>query len=252
MAAQIIWHEPSETDLEPSDLVATVDLPGHEWERRGARFEEVDDGDGEIVRSAAGTCETHAGRISFRIWDYGDEPLTYLLVSGELDERPSLAHLVVRQMVHEGILDPDVEVSMFANYGDIADPALMATAFARAEELEPLGLMWPARATSERAAHVLELQLIQQMRRERRGAAMRGLVLVPITALLAILVSASSLFGEADLPAPFAIVLVGVVLVLVPLVIVTLLMAVRITFRVDAHPLARAWREAFGHREGDS
>jgi hypothetical protein len=176
-ASYVGWRTPDEAPAGNSDLAATVMLSGADWEQRGAQFSWLEDGEGEMVRSAHGTCATSIGDIAFRVWDYGDEPVTYLLVEGQLSERPALAELVVAQMRRAGVLPKDVEVALFADHKpDVKDTGQDDSA-ATLEVLLDRPLM---------RAHTAYARTLRAQRNELLVAAARDLIAVPIALVVTV------------------------------------------------------------------
>lgn len=188
------WLSPADLIKAQSDFAATAMTTGEDWERSGAKFSTIDDGEGEMVRSASGVCATSVGGIAFRVWDYGDEPVTYLLVEGELSERPALAELVVTQMRRAGVLDDDVEVAFFVNHG--------AQREAPARDKKPAELEYlleGAPAVRLREAQVYERTWSAQ-RRELLIEAARDLIALPAAVLVTLGLAISSGFSHWTLP----------------------------------------------------
>jgi hypothetical protein len=189
-AVHMSWLSPDDAIDAKSDLAATVMLSGEGWARRGAKFSSIDDGEGEVVGSASGVCATSVGDIGFRVWDYGDEEVTYLLVEGELSERPALAALVVAQMRRDGVLDKETDVTPFADYGartDVPRHDKPSTA------LEYLLDADARRARVERGVHA---RTLKAQRRELFVAAARDLIVLPIAVVVTLALTLTSGFNN--------------------------------------------------------
>jgi hypothetical protein len=214
-ALHVAWLSPDNAIDTKSDLAATVMLSGEGWERHGAQFSSIDDGEGEIVHSAGGVCTTSVGDIAFRVWDYGDEPTTYLLVEGELSERPALTELVVAQMRRDGILGKEVEVALFANHGTPAETQRYDVPSTELQYL--LEGAYSRRARGERG--VRARALIAQ-RRELVVAAARDLIAVPIALVVTVGLTVTSAFNNwgLSLVPRIGVVALGAILV-IPLLI---------------------------------
>lgn len=76
---RIAWDAPGRSLA--ANPGATLALDRHAWERLGARFSAVDDGQGERPNLATGSMSTSGGPVPFGVLDYG-ESTTYLLVPG--------------------------------------------------------------------------------------------------------------------------------------------------------------------------
>jgi hypothetical protein len=190
-ALHVAWLSPDDAIDTKPDLAATVMLSGEGWERHGAQFSSIDDGEGEVVHSAGGVCTTSVGDIAFRVWDYGDEPTTYLLVEGELSERPALTELVVAQMRRDGILGKEVVVVLFANHGTPPEPQ---TYGAPSTELQYL--LEGAYARRARGERGVRARALIAQRRELVVAAARDLIAVPIALVVTVGLTVTSAFNN--------------------------------------------------------
>jgi hypothetical protein len=217
----VVWLSPEDAVTARSDLAATVALSGEDWERRGARFSTIDDGEGEMVRSASGVCTTSVGDIAFRVWDYGDEPTTYLLVAGELSERPALSELLVAQMRRDGVLDDEVKVAPFADHGALAEAATHDIPSVVLDDL-----LASVHAKRKRAERVTYAPTLKAQRRELVATAARDLIFLPIALVVTLSLSVTAVFSKWGLSlAPRIGLVVLCVFVVVPLLasVVTLL-----------------------------
>jgi hypothetical protein len=233
----VAWLSPDDAIDTKSDLAATVMLGGEGWERHGARFSSIDDGEGEVVQSAGGVCTTSVGDIAFRVWDYGDEPTTYLLVEGELSERPALTELVVAQMRRDGILGKEVEVALFANHGTLAETQRYDMPSTEFQYL--LEGAYSRRARGERGVRARAL-IVQ--RRELVVAAARDLIAVPIALVVTVGLTVTSAFHDwgLSLVPRIGVVALGAILVIPLLVSVVSLLRLslfRDALATRSHPL---------------
>jgi hypothetical protein len=222
-------------------------LSGDDWEQRGAQFSWLEDGEGEMVRSAHGTCATSIGDIAFRVWDYGDEPVTYLLVEGELSERPALAELVVAQMRRVGVLPNDVEVTLFADHKpDVTDPGQDESAATLEALLDrPLKMR----------GHATYVRTLRAQRSDLLVAAARDLIAVPVA--LVVTVGTTVGFGVSNwglsLVPRIGLVALGVLIVVPLLVSVVSLLRLSI-FRhalADSVRNGRYEQESTADRQGE-
>ena len=102
----IRWHdEPQKLEADPA---ATVAVSKEEWEKAGARFVEVDDGQGETPALATGIATTSAGELRFGVLDYSDG--TYLLVPGDAEHRERAMFALLGALHEAGIVDSDEQV----------------------------------------------------------------------------------------------------------------------------------------------
>jgi hypothetical protein len=218
------WVASADTLKPMPDLAATVALGGEEWERRGAKFTVIDDGEGEAVRSASGICATSVGDIAFSIWDYGDEPTTYLLVAGELSERPAFAELVTTQMRRSGLLSDDVEVAPFSDYGS---ESTLATP-PRSITFEDL--FAGAHTGSSRVQQVTRDRALREQKRELVVALARDVILLPVTVLVTLGLSVTSLFGSWHVSSPTSVALIAGSVVLAVLLVASVVEVLRLSF----------------------
>jgi hypothetical protein len=245
----VTWITSADT-LDPiPDLAATVALRGEEWERRGAMFTVIDDGEGETVRSASGVCATSVGDITFRVWDYGDEPTTYLLVAGELSERPAFAELVTTQLRRSGLLDNDVEVVPFSDYGS------------ESPERSPLpsitfeDLFAGAHTDSSRRQRVTRDRALREQKREFVIALARDVILLPVTVLVTLGLSVTSLFGSWHVSSPTSVALIAAAAVLAALLVASVVEVLRLSLIRNAlatTPVLRTWLKHAAHEHRGS
>jgi hypothetical protein len=112
-----------------ADPAVTVSLDRSEWERLGAIFSEVDDGDGETPGFATATVQVAGVPVQLGVVDYGGTS-TYLLVPGVDPERLATATAVLKALEIAGALQIDTDLL------DIADAAPPPTLEDRVAELE--------------------------------------------------------------------------------------------------------------------
>ncbi len=102
----ISWD--SEAKMLGADPTATLALDRSAWERLGAIFTEVDDGDGETPGLATATVQVGGVPVQFGVLDYNGDT-TYLLVPGADAERLStIALLETLQAAHTVRLETDL------------------------------------------------------------------------------------------------------------------------------------------------
>ena len=103
----ITWHEPG--GRVAADPGATLALDRTAWERLGARFAPVDDGQGENPGLATASLSTKEGPVTVGVLDYG-ESITYLLVPGARDERPTTTAQVLQALSESGAIALDEDL----------------------------------------------------------------------------------------------------------------------------------------------
>lgn len=125
-APSIDWTAGTTLDAAPA---ATVALDRAAWEAVGARFEQVDDGDGESPGLATATVHTSAGPQPVGVLDYEAEE-TYLLVPGHGAERLNTTTGVLASLEALGVLQLEADLV------DLADIPQAQTLDERVAELE--------------------------------------------------------------------------------------------------------------------
>ena len=99
----------TEAKMLGADPTATVSLDRSAWERHGAIFTEIDDGDGETPGLATATVQVAGIPVQFGVLDYDGED-TYLLVPGVDPERLSTARAVLETLQAAGALSIDKDL----------------------------------------------------------------------------------------------------------------------------------------------
>lgn len=112
-----------------ADPTATVALDRSAWERAGAVFTEVDDGEGERPGLAAATIKTPEGLVTVAVVDYGGDS-TYLLVPEIEPKGSATTQAVLDVLAANGIVDRNSDVL------DIARVPDTGTLLQRVERLE--------------------------------------------------------------------------------------------------------------------
>jgi hypothetical protein len=107
----ISWD--SEAKMLGADPTATLALDRSAWERLGAIFTEVDDGDGETPGLATATVQAGGVPVQFGVLDYNGDT-TYLLVPGTDAERLSTIALL-KTLQAAGALSIDTDLLDLAN-----------------------------------------------------------------------------------------------------------------------------------------
>jgi hypothetical protein len=98
----------TEAKMLGADPTATLALDRSAWERLGAIFTELDDGDGETPGLATATVQVAGVPVQFGVLDYNGDT-TYLLVPGTDAERLStIALLEALQAAHAVRLETDL------------------------------------------------------------------------------------------------------------------------------------------------
>jgi CspA family cold shock protein len=100
-------QSPIQWDPEPkllaADPAASLALDGSSWQRIGAHFRPVDDGNGEEPGLATASVETPIGTVFIAVLDYGAE-ITYLLVPGVEPDRFAATAAVLEAFEAAGLL----------------------------------------------------------------------------------------------------------------------------------------------------
>ncbi len=100
----ITWHASAKRlAAEPG---ATVAVDREAWEAAGAHFKPRDDHQGETPYLATGSAKTSSGSISFGVLDFGAD-VTYVLVPGTEETRPSIALRLLEVLEEVGALNID-------------------------------------------------------------------------------------------------------------------------------------------------
>jgi hypothetical protein len=92
-----------------ADPTATVSVHRSAWERHGAIFTEIDDGDGEMPGLATATVHVGGVPVQFGVLDYDGED-TYLLVPGTDPERLSTTTALLDTLQAAGVLRIDTDL----------------------------------------------------------------------------------------------------------------------------------------------
>jgi hypothetical protein len=119
----------TEAKMLGADPTATLSLDRAAWERLGATFSEIDDGDGETPGLATATVQVAGVPVQVGVVDYGGEA-TYLLVPGVDPERLTTARAVLETLQAAGALSIDTDLL------DLADAAPPPTLEDRVADLE--------------------------------------------------------------------------------------------------------------------
>ncbi len=119
----------TEAKMLGADPAATVSLDRSAWERLGAIFSEVDDGDGETPGLATATVQVAGVPVHLGVVDYGGSS-TYLLVPSVDPERLATTTAVLKALEIAGALHIDTDLL------DLADAAPPPTLEDRVAELE--------------------------------------------------------------------------------------------------------------------
>jgi hypothetical protein len=93
----------TEAKMLGADPTATVSVHRSAWERHGAIFTELDDGDGEMPGLATATVHIAGVPVQFGVLDYDGED-TYLLVPGTDPERLSTTTALLEALESAGVL----------------------------------------------------------------------------------------------------------------------------------------------------
>jgi hypothetical protein len=112
-----------------ADPTATISLDRPAWERHGAIFTEVDDGDGETPGLATATVQGAGVPVRFGVLDYGGDS-TYLLVPGIDPKRLSTTTSLLETLQAAGVLHIDRDLL------DLATPKPSPTLEDRVAQLE--------------------------------------------------------------------------------------------------------------------
>ena len=138
-----------------ADPAATVSLNRSTWERPGAIFTEIDDGDddGETPGLATATVQVAGVPVQFGVLDYGGSS-TYLLVPGVDSERLTTATALLEALQVAGALRIDRDLL------DLANATPPPTLEDRVAHLE-------------RALAQIQSELIARPRRRPRGSGTR-------------------------------------------------------------------------------
>jgi hypothetical protein len=119
----------TEAKMPAADPAATVSLDRAAWERLGATFSEIDDGDGEMPGLATATVQVAGVPVRVGVVDYGGDS-TYLIVPGVDPERLATARAVLETLQAAGALSIDTDLL------DLADAAPPPTLEDRVADLE--------------------------------------------------------------------------------------------------------------------
>jgi hypothetical protein len=126
-ATTISWD--TEAKMLGADPTATISVHRSAWERHGAIFTELDDGDGEMPGLATATVHIAGIPVQFGVLDYDSED-TYLLVPGTDPERLATTTALLETLQAAGVLRIDTDLL------DIADAAPPLTLEDRVADLE--------------------------------------------------------------------------------------------------------------------
>ena len=143
----------TEAKMLGADPTATVSVHRSAWERHGAIFTELDDGDGEIPGLATAMVHIAGIPVQFGVLDYDGED-TYLLVPGTDPERLATTTALLETLQSIGVLRIDTDVL------DIARAAPPLTIEDRVADLE-------------RALAQTQSELIARPHRRARGSGPR-------------------------------------------------------------------------------
>lgn len=96
----ITWHDtPGELAADPA---ATLRMGRAAWERLGATFIDVDDGQGETPALATATLSMRHAAFDFGVLDYGDG-VTYALIGTVGEQRALRVHALVKALEARGV-----------------------------------------------------------------------------------------------------------------------------------------------------
>jgi hypothetical protein len=99
----------TEAKMLGADPTATLSLDRSAWERLGAIFTEIDDGDGETPGLATATVQVAGVPVQFGVLDYSGDS-TYLLVPGSDPERLSTTAALLEALQAAGALRIDTDL----------------------------------------------------------------------------------------------------------------------------------------------
>ena len=111
-ATTINWD--TEAKMLGADPTATVSVHRSAWERHGAIFTELDDGDGEMPGLATATVHIAGVPVQFGVLDYDGED-TYLLVPGTDPDRLTTTTELLEALERTGVLRIDTDLLDLAN-----------------------------------------------------------------------------------------------------------------------------------------
>ena len=109
----------TEAKMLGADPTATLALDRSAWERLGAIFTEVDDGDGETPGLATATVHVAGTPVQFGVLHYTGDDTTYLLVPGTDPKRLSTTTALLQTLQAAGTLRIDTDL---LDIGDAAPP----------------------------------------------------------------------------------------------------------------------------------
>lgn len=100
--ATTIWQHGAQTA--EGSVAATLGMTTEAWVKAGATFVHVDDGDGDHPGLAVGEVWLDGQPTSFAVLDYEDGETTFMLVTGDRDNRPSLAARIIEELLEAGVI----------------------------------------------------------------------------------------------------------------------------------------------------